>query len=107
LPELPEQSEPGIDHVIEQFRDQITENDVAIIDAINKRLTLVTRLHTYKAERGVELIDPSREDWLGQYLQRCNRGPLSDEELQSFVRELLDLTRRETARLREGSTAKV
>ncbi len=104
---MSDQSGPGTDHVIEQFRDQITENDVAIIDAINKRLTLVARLHTYKAERGVDLIDPSREDWLGQYLQRCNRGPLSDEELQAFVRELLDLTRRETARLREASTARV
>lgn len=100
-------SEPGIDHIIEQFRDQIAENDMAIIDALNKRLTLVSRLHTYKAERGVDLLDPSREDWLGQYLQRCNRGPLSDEELQAFVRDLLDLTRRETARLREGARTQV
>ena len=107
MPDQSAQSEPGTDHVVEQFRDQITENDVAIVDALNKRLTLVARLHTYKAERGIELSDPSWEDWLGQYLQRHNRGPLSDEELQAFVRELLDLTRRETARLREGSTARV
>ncbi len=100
-------SEPGTDHVVEQFRDQITDNDIAIVDALNKRLTLVQRLHAYKAEKGIELSDPSREDWLGQYLQRCNRGPLSAEELQGFVRELLDLTRREVARLREESQARV
>ena len=32
---------PGDDAVIKQFRDQISDNDLKIIDAINKRLKLV------------------------------------------------------------------
>ena len=98
--------EPSVDHVVEQFRDQITENDIALIDAINKRVTLVRRLHAYKVEKGIDLSDPAREDWIVQYLQRCNRGPLAADELAGFVREILDLTRREVERLRGAEPAR-
>ena len=59
-------------------------------------------MHAYKAEKGYDAVDPSREEWLQQYLQRCNKGPLSNEEVAILWRSIIDATLREVARLRDA-----
>ena len=86
------------DPVIRQLREQLSDNDVKIIEAINARLKLVGRLKAVKEERGIGFLDPAREEWMLQYLTRANRGPLSAEGLKEIYSELLDLTKREVAR---------
>ena len=44
----------------------------------------------------------SREEWLTQYLQRCNKGPLSNDEVGVLWRSIIDATLREVARLRDA-----
>src|SRR5919202_1822416 len=70
------------DPLVRQLREQISDNDRAIVEGINKRLKLVARLKTYKASRGYEFVDQAREDWMLAYLSRANRGPLSAEGLR-------------------------
>lgn len=89
--------EASQDPVVRQIREQISDNDRAIVEAINKRLKLVARLKEYKASRGYGFLDPAREDWMVSYLQRANRGPLSAESLARIYGELLDLTKQEVA----------
>ena len=86
------------DPVIRQFREQISDNDRAIVDAVNKRLKLVAQVKTYKESRGLGFLDPEREEWMLQYLARANRGPLSDAGLRELFGQLLDLTKREVER---------
>lgn len=83
------------DPLIRQLREQISDNDRAIVDAINARLKLVARLKGYKESRGLDFVDPEREEWMLQYLQRANRGPLTSEGLKELFEEILDLTKRE------------
>ena len=85
------------DVAIRQMRDQIIDNDLKLIQAINQRLTLVARLRAYKHERGLEFVDPSREEWMHRYLQGANGGPLSVEGLTEIYGHVLELTKRETA----------
>ena len=85
------------DPVVRQLREQISDNDRAIVEAVNKRLKLVARLKEYKASRGFDFVDPDRESWMVSYLARANRGPLSQEGLESIFEEILDLTKREVA----------
>jgi chorismate mutase len=92
-PALSTESDP----VIRQLREQLSDNDVKIIEAINARLKLVARLKTVKEERGIGFLDPAREEWMLQYLTRANRGPLSAEGLREIYSELLDLTKREVS----------
>jgi chorismate mutase len=89
-------SEP--DPLIRQLREQISDNDRAIVEAINTRLRLVARLKGYKESRGMSFVDPEREEWMLQYLSRANRGPLSSEGLREIFEEVLDLTKREIER---------
>ena len=86
------------DPVIKQFREQISDTDRAIVEAINKRLTLVAQVKTYKESRGLGFLDPEREEWMLQYLTRANRGPLSAEGLRELFTTILDLSKREVAR---------
>ncbi len=89
--------EASSDPVVRQIREQISDNDLAIVEAVNKRLRLVARLKEYKASRGFEFVDPDREDWMVNYLVRANRGPLSGEGLREIFGALLELTKREVA----------
>jgi chorismate mutase len=83
------------DPLIRQLREQISDNDRAIVEAINSRLKLVARLKSYKESRGLSFVDPEREEWMLQYLARANRGPLSETGLREVFAEILDLTKRE------------
>jgi chorismate mutase len=90
------QREP--DPLIRQIREQISDNDRALVEAVNRRLQLVARLKRYKESRGMDFVDPEREEWMLQYLTRANRGPMTSEGLRQFFGAVLDLTKREVER---------
>ena len=88
------------DPVIRQFREQISDTDLAIVSAVNRRLRLVTQVKAYKESRGLGFLDPEREEWMLQYLTRANQGPLSTEGLRELFGTILDLTKREVSNRR-------
>lgn len=90
------------DPLIRRLREQLSDNDVKIVEAINARLELVAQLKRAKEERGFDFLDPAREEWLLQHLSSANRGPLSPEGLREIYHELLDLSKREVAREDSG-----
>ncbi len=91
----------GQDPVVRSFREQISAADRAILDAVNRRIELVASLHEYKAGRGYPVVDRARESALLAALSEENRGPLSTEALCELYAGLIDLTKREVARLAE------
>ncbi|HEX6679476.1 MAG TPA: chorismate mutase [Gaiellaceae bacterium] len=90
--------EQNADPLIRQLREQISDADRKIVEAINARLKLVARLKAYKESRGLSFVDPEREEWMLNYLTRANQGPLSADGLQEIFAEVLDLTKREVGR---------
>jgi len=88
-------SEP--DPIIRQLREQISDNDRKLVDALNARLSLVEKLKRYKEQKGIDFVDPEREEWILAYLQRVNRGPLSGDGLREFFTRVLELTKREVS----------
>jgi chorismate mutase len=91
-------ADQNADPLIRQIREQISDTDRTIVEAINARLKLVARLKAYKESRGMSFLDPEREEWMLNYLTRANRGPLSAEGLREIFGEVLDLTKREVER---------
>jgi chorismate mutase len=81
--------------VIEEARVEITRIDTELLDALNRRLEVVQRLHDYKVREGIPLRDPSREEALVVALQAVNEGPLSADAVERFFHFVLDLTREE------------
>jgi chorismate mutase / prephenate dehydratase len=90
-------ADPARDPYVRQLREQISDNDRALVAAINKRLELVARLKAYKDSRGYDFVDTAREEHMLQDLQRANRGPLSTAGLSALYAEVLALTKREVA----------
>ena len=81
--------------MIDEYRQQITEADRALLAAINKRIALVSALHEHKRTEGIPLRDPAREEQLVGELQAANKGPLSSDGVAELFRHVLDLTRKE------------
>jgi chorismate mutase len=81
--------------VIDALREQITQADEAILDAVNRRLELVVKLKAYKEERGIGFVDPQREEQLLTHLAEVNTGPLSEAGVRTFFTGLLALVKNE------------
>jgi chorismate mutase len=86
------------DKEIAELRDQVADVDRAILDAVNLRLRLVSRLKQVKEEAGIDFLDPEREAWLLEHFRRSNGGPLSDEGVERLHSALLALTKDEVRR---------
>lgn len=83
------------DTLIRSLRQQVSDNDVALVAAMNRRLELVERMWRHKESRGLEVLDPEREEWMLRYLGRANRGPLSPGGLEELFATVLELTKKE------------
>jgi chorismate mutase len=85
------------DPYVLKVRREISDLDRSLVELVNRRLRLVSQLKRYKDEHGIGFVDLAREQWMLQYLQRANRGPLSENGLSELFHELLDLMKREVA----------
>ncbi len=92
------------DPVIRNYREQISDNDLKILEALNKRIKLVKSLKDYKEAHGFSFYDAAQEDWVVTYLCRANRGPLSNEGLREIFGLILQWAKREAAALSEAKS---
>ena len=80
---------------IVEARVAIDAVDLELLDAVNRRLELVRRLHEHKRANGLPLRDPGREASLVGRLQEANSGPLSADGVAELFHCVLELVRRE------------
>lgn len=87
------------DPVVKQYRDQISDNDLRILEAINRRIKLVRQLWSYKREHDLEVYSPGREEWMLTFAARANKGPMSRDALSEIYRHVIEVTQHEVRRL--------
>lgn len=95
-------AEASTDPVVRNYREKISDNDLKILEALNKRVQLVKSLKDYKDAHGISFYDAAQEDWVVTYLSRANRGPLSDEGLREIYGLILERIKKEAAALSEA-----
>jgi chorismate mutase len=95
-------AEANTDPVIRNYREKISDNDLKIVEALNKRVQLVKSLKDYKEAHGFNFYDAAQEDWVITYLCRANRGPFSNEGLREVFGLILQSVKREAAALGEA-----
>ena len=100
-----ERAAAAADPYVVRVRRELSDVDSALVELVNRRLKLVAGLKRYKDEHGIGFVDLAREEWMLRYLQRANRGPLSEEGLAELYHALLDLTKREVAAQGDGDSA--
>jgi chorismate mutase len=86
-------------------RREISDLDRSLVELVNKRLKLVEKLWRYKDRHGIGHVDLAREAWMLQYLQRANRGPLSESGLTQLYHNVLELMKREMTAQNDPSSA--
>src|SRR5207302_5300306 len=96
---------PSEDPVVLATRDQIGAVDAEILDAVNRRVSLVAGLHAHKRAHGYPMVDPERERRLIASLAAANPGPLSGDRLEQLYRVLLEICTAEAARLGEQASS--
>jgi len=89
----------GIDPIVESRRAEITATDLAIVEALNRRVRLVAELHAHKRTAGHPIRDLERERLLLERLDAANQGPLSRDGLHRVYALILELCTAEAARL--------
>ena len=95
-------STPDDDPVVRQLRDQIADNDLEIVGLLNRRLSLVDQLWRYKAQHGIDMYNPQREQAMIDLLADANTGPLSRDALVGVYRAIVETTKAEATRLGAG-----
>ena len=93
------------DPYVLKVRREISDLDSSLVALVNKRLKLVAQLKRYKDEHGIGFVDLAREEWMLQYLQRANRGPLSETGLAQLYHDLLGLMKQEVQAQEDSSSA--
>jgi len=83
------------DPYVLKVRREISDLDSSLVALLNKRLKLVAQLKRYKDEHGIGFVDLAREEWMLNYLNRVNSGPLTAEGLSELYHYVLDLTKQE------------
>ena len=86
------------DPVIKQFREKISDNDLKVVELLNKRVKLVSQLWQYKRQQDMDVYAPAQEDWLLTYVTRANNGPLSSAALAEIYRHIIEVTKHEAER---------
>ena len=88
-------SDPEHDQLVGELRERITETDLALLAAVNRRIELVGELREHKLAQGWGFLDRDREERLLAALAAENPGPLSEAGLRELFTSLLALTKRE------------
>jgi chorismate mutase len=88
-------SDPEHDQLVGELRERITETDLALLAAVNRRIELVRELREHKLAQGWGFLDRDREERLLAALAAENPGPLSEAGLRELFTSLLALTKRE------------
>lgn len=78
---------------LKKLRQQIDRLDGALLQLVNQRGKLVQSIGALKKENGQSVFIPGRERDLLKRLKRQNKGPLSEESIESVFREVVHACR--------------
>jgi len=72
---------------VEELRERVDAVDRELVRALNERARIVQEIVAIKAEAGVPLFDPKREEEILRRVVEWNEGPIYD----SSMREIYEL----------------
>jgi chorismate mutase-like protein len=75
------------------WRSRIDEIDAQVLKLINRRAEYALEIGRIKISQGKEILDSVREREIEARLCELNRGPLSDSDIQSIFKRIIDACR--------------
>jgi 3-deoxy-7-phosphoheptulonate synthase/chorismate mutase len=78
-----------IQEKVQALRERVDEVDRDLIRALNERASIVQEIAAIKAEAGVPIFDPRREEEILQRVAEYNEGPIYDTSLREIFELIL------------------
>ncbi|QDU60651.1 Prephenate dehydratase [Planctomycetes bacterium Pan216] len=78
---------------LDSLRNQIDRLDLQLLKLANDRAKLAVDIGKIKAEQGVEVFSPAREDEILTRMVEKNTGPLDNRAVRALFRELMSASR--------------
>lgn len=72
-----------------ELRKQIDELDIVIIEKIQERAVIASKIGELKKKKGEPIFRPDREREVYEKIKKLNKGPLPDTALTSIYREIM------------------
>lgn len=80
---------PELQGKMRELRERVDAVDLELIRALNERAGIVQELVAIKAEAGVPLFDPKREEEILRRVVEENRGPIYDSSMRDIFELIL------------------
>lgn len=74
---------------VQELRERVNEVDQDLVRALNERASIVQEIVAMKAEAGVPLFDPKREEEILQRAMEYNEGPIYDTSMREIFELIL------------------
>lgn len=74
---------------VRELRERVDEVDQELIRALNERARIVQEIATIKAEAGIAIFDPKREEEILQRVVSRNQGPIYDSSMRDIFELVL------------------
>ena len=74
---------------VRELRERVDEVDRELIRALNERAQVVQELGTIKAEAGMQIFDPKREEEILRRVVDQNPGPIYDSSMRDIFELIL------------------
>ena len=78
---------------IADWRKQIDELDVRLVELINRRAQAAQEIGKLKRNTSMPIYEPNRERIIFENVCKANRGPLPDSELRHVYERIIDVMR--------------
>jgi chorismate mutase/prephenate dehydratase len=82
-----------VEERLETLREAIDETDMELLRLLNKRMELARKVGRIKADQGLVLFDPCREEAILDRLARANSGPIPEASLRAIYLEIFSASR--------------
>lgn len=79
---------------IADWRKQIDEIDLRLVDLLNQRAKLAQEIGKLKRNTSMPIYEPNRERIIFENVQKANKGPLPDAELKHVYERIIDVMRK-------------
>jgi chorismate mutase len=76
--------------LLDEYRQQIDEIDIGIIDMLNQRTCIVEKIGAVKREAALPVYEPKREDMVYRNVIAHNKGPLSESAVRRLFERIID-----------------
>ena len=87
---------------LKKLRDEIDKLDKRLLELLNQRAKEVVKVSSLKKKKRVSTYSPEREAKILAHLKKCNKGPLSSQDLEAIYGEILSVCRSLRTTLKVG-----